>query len=415
MEKCSLNSAQVTGGLNSGQALIFTYDATNRLRYATTNGVGYGQYQQDYQYDSYTGNLLNRSDVGTYTYAQSKPHAVSSAGTNTYVYDANGNMTHRTVGNTLWEYSYDAENRLVEVEKDGVTENRYYYDGDGNRVARLDSSNRGTVFIGNYYEGVYPHNAIPEPPPPVTEGGGGENEPNAPNPIPQGDITYYYAGSQRIAMRDANGVYFLLSDHLGSTSVVIDESGQIVEKGYYMPWGGTRGDETITSTNYGYTGQMQEGDIYYYGARWYDPAIGRFMQADTIVPLQVQGTQAFDRYAYVNNNPIKYVDPSGNYACDTDGNCFIDGWQESYKSHPNWTQGNENTCWAISTSLAITIASSEVVTTDEFLRTFNLAKPQRLGGIFKGGVGVPLQNVAAIANKNYYNNAIFRIQSYKRE
>jgi len=82
----------------------------------------------------------------------------------------------------------------------------------------------------------------------------------------------------------------------GGTSVVMDASGQIVEKGYYMPWGGTRGDETITSTDYAYTGQMREGDIYYYGARWpkvpevklkgFDPFIGRLMQADTIVPLR---------------------------------------------------------------------------------------------------------------------------------
>ena len=104
---------------------------------------------------------------------------------------------------------------------------------------------------------------------------------------------------------------------MGSTSIVMDASGQIVEKGDYMPWGGERGDEGISTTDYGYTGQMQEGDIYYYGARWYDPDIGRFMQADSIVPMASQGTQAFDRYAYVNNNPMIYVDPSGDFAITT--------------------------------------------------------------------------------------------------
>ena len=43
----------------------------------------------------------------------------------------------------------------------------------------------------------------------------------------------------------------------------------------------------------------------------YDPALGRFTQPDTIIPEQTQGTQAWDRYAYVNNNPVKYNDPSG--------------------------------------------------------------------------------------------------------
>ncbi len=120
-------------------------------------------------------------------------------------------------------------------------------------------------------------------------------------------------------MRDANGVYFLLSDHLGSSSVVVDESGQVVEEGYYLPWGGERGNQEIELTDYGYTGQMQEGDIYFYNARYYDPAIGRFMQADTIVPMASQGTQAFDRYAYVNNNPLRYADPSGHRFWEGDG------------------------------------------------------------------------------------------------
>src|SRR5690606_21600966 len=77
-----------------------------------------------------------------------------------------------------------------------------------------------------------------------------------------------------------------------------------------------------TPTDYAYTGQMKEDDnLYYYGARWYDPAIGRFMQADTILPVQ-QGTQGWDRYAYVNNNPINFSDPSGNVmiqGCGDDG------------------------------------------------------------------------------------------------
>jgi RHS repeat-associated protein len=71
-------------------------------------------------------------------------------------------------------------------------------------------------------------------------------------------------------------------------------------------------------------GQRLEDDIglYYYGARWSpgsapgtgDLAAGRFIQADTIIPQQ--GVQGWDRYAYVNNNPIKYIDPSGNGMCD---------------------------------------------------------------------------------------------------
>ena len=88
---------------------------------------------------------------------------------------------------------------------------------------------------------------------------------------------------------------------------------RLVSKSLYHPRGTTRYTNGTTPTDYAYTGQMREGDIYYYGARWQkvletqwsgiDPAIGRFLQADTIVPMATQGTQAFDRYAYVNNCP----------------------------------------------------------------------------------------------------------------
>jgi RHS repeat-associated protein len=55
---------------------------------------------------------------------------------------------------------------------------------------------------------------------------------------------------------------------------------------------------------------MGDFGLMFYNARWYEPAVGRFAQADTIVPQQ-QGVQAWDRYAYTNNDPVRYVDPNG--------------------------------------------------------------------------------------------------------
>ena len=135
--------------------------------------------------------------------------------------------------------------------------------------------------------------------------------------MPRG-ISYYYADGQKIAMKDKDGVVsYLYGEQLGSVSAVADTNGNLVSTTLYEPWGTTRYENGDDVTDYGYTGQMQEGDIYFYNARWYDPSIGRFMQADTIIPLQVQGTQAFDRYAYVINNPINYVDPGGDFAITT--------------------------------------------------------------------------------------------------
>ncbi len=60
------------------------------------------------------------------------------------------------------------------------------------------------------------------------------------------------------------------------------------------------------------------GGVYYYNARYCDPALGRFIQADTIVP-QPGDPQALNRYSYVLNNPLRYVDSSGHIAIDSWG------------------------------------------------------------------------------------------------
>ncbi len=73
-----------------------------------------------------------------------------------------------------------------------------------------------------------------------------------------------------------------------------------------------------TMTTFRFTGQRQEAalggadGLYYYGARWYDPSIMRFIQPDTDVPESRWSTLGFDRYAFVANNPLKYVIPAAN-------------------------------------------------------------------------------------------------------
>ncbi len=81
-----------------------------------------------------------------------------------------------------------------------------------------------------------------------------------------------------------------------------------------MAWGEDRYEEGAGLTNNRYTGQRAEGyGLYFYQARWYDSALGRFAQADSIIPIQTQGVQAWDRYAYVNNAPCNNTDPDGRF------------------------------------------------------------------------------------------------------
>ena len=129
---------------------------------------------------------------------------------------------------------------------------------------------------------------------------------------------YYYAGAERVAMRigtgsGTTGLKWLVDDQLGSTAITADgATGAKLSELRYKPWGEIRYAYKPTMTDRRYTGQRAEGiGLYDYGARWYDAALGRFVQADTDVPESQWNTQGFDRYAFVANNPVKYIDLSG--------------------------------------------------------------------------------------------------------
>jgi RHS repeat-associated protein len=171
-----------------------------------------------------------------------------------------------------------------------------------------------------YVAAVFRDAAGATPTPTLTPSASPTATPPVPTP-PSGQIwrSYYFAGSQRIALRVAgdpvqanNGVFYLLADHLGSTNVVVDEDGDIVGELRYKAWGETRYASGSPNTDYRYTGQREEAGIglYYYHARWYDPALGRFGQADSIT-LGVGNPLAWDRYLYTSDNPLRFIDPSG--------------------------------------------------------------------------------------------------------
>jgi RHS repeat-associated protein len=163
----------------------------------------------------------------------------------------------------------------------------FIYDGDGKRVKSDITTNLGTTttyFVGNHYE------------------------------VTDGIVTkYYYAGAQRIAMRDNGTLFFLLGDHLGSTSLVTFGNGNVVSETRYKAWGEVRYASGTTPTDYTYTGQMSYTErfgLMFYNARWYDPYLNHMTQPDTIIP-DPYNSQDWNRYSYVRNNPLRYTDPSG--------------------------------------------------------------------------------------------------------
>ncbi len=136
--------------------------------------------------------------------------------------------------------------------------------------------------------------------------------------------TYYYAGSSLIAMRvltgtTGNTLYYLHADHLGSTSLTTNITGTVVARQYYYPYGGVRSGGGLP-TDITFTGQRTEssglGSLMFFRARYFSPLTGRFLSADSIVP-GAGNPQALNRYTFVANNPLKYIDPTGHtYLCD---------------------------------------------------------------------------------------------------
>jgi len=132
-------------------------------------------------------------------------------------------------------------------------------------------------------------------------------------------VTKYYGfGSQRVAMRQGDAVYYLHGDHLGSVSMSTDANGNLVSQMRFTPFGEelTWEGSGASPTDFGFTGQRSERGfgLMDYNARFYSNSLGRFISADTIVP-GAGNPMAYDRYAYVFNSPLNYIDPSGHRTC----------------------------------------------------------------------------------------------------
>ncbi|MCA9950619.1 MAG: peptidoglycan DD-metalloendopeptidase family protein [Anaerolineales bacterium] len=177
----------------------------------------------------------------------------------------------------------------------------FVYDADGNRV-------KGTVngVTTIYIAGIFEYQ--------------------------NGAITKYYPGAggssaiRRENYASDNGIFYILGDHLGSTSTIIQQNATVMKQEYYYPFGGNRGSEFSEITTKRFTGQYHEAGLpggeglSYYGARWYDAQLGRFLSADVIVP-RPNSPQSLNRLSYVKNNPLRYIDPTGYRECEGTGSC----------------------------------------------------------------------------------------------
>jgi RHS repeat-associated protein len=126
---------------------------------------------------------------------------------------------------------------------------------------------------------------------------------------------YIFGNDLKIASSKSTGeVFFYHTDHLGSNNAVTDLNGALVELSEFTPFGSLSRHEGSVDSPHQFTGQRNDATtgLYFYNARYYDPQLGRFTSADTVVPGPGD-PQALNRYSYSRNNPIILVDPSGHF------------------------------------------------------------------------------------------------------
>jgi RHS repeat-associated protein len=216
----------------------------------------------------------------------------------------------------------------------------YTYDGQGALVKRTTGDGSWTVYVGGIYEA---HDD-------------------------ETYVKYYSAFGRRIAMRDNAGmVHYILSDHLGSSTTITDASGGDLRTMNYYPYGAERSSSGDMITDKLFTGRQKEPQavstlgLYNYGARFYSTLTGRFLSPDPLI-ASPGDPQALNRYSYVRDNPLVYVDPMGLtecIVCGVDQNCegggigdfkawVISYWIETGKVKDEregealWRQLNEN-------------------------------------------------------------------------
>jgi len=200
-----------------------------------------------------------------------------------YVYDAPGNL--QNFGGTS---SFDGENRLIGL----AGADTYSYDGNGDRVIK-NAGGTQTVY--------------------VSSGGQTLDEYDNGAAVTLPTREYIYVGSQKIAAIAQTGTNYYLPDHL-STRLTTDSSGNVVGEQGHTPFG-ELWYQTGTANKFIFTGQERDSEsgLDYFQARHYTSSMGRFMSPDPSGLSYADPTnpQSLNLYAYVVNNPLGNIDPTG--------------------------------------------------------------------------------------------------------
>ncbi len=224
-------------------------------------------------------------------------------------YDADGNMLYGPLNGQMASFTYDCRNRLIRTETDSGEVTKYLYDAENNRIGII--KNAGTEQESRI---CY-----------VVDSTSGEltqilqsRTEEAAKSADVGITTYLYAGNRLLAEDGAEYLTYHFNN-VGSTTAVTDKSGNIKYRYAYSVYGellkGNYG-EVLFLYNGQYGVQSDDSGLYYMRARYYNAAIKRFINQDTVTG-SIESSQSLNRYAYVEGNPISYLDPFGLEKYDT--------------------------------------------------------------------------------------------------
>jgi RHS repeat-associated protein len=218
------------------------------------------------------------------------------------VYDADGNVIQKTTDGTTTTYVYDYANRLTALGVLGAT-TTYGYDAFGQRVLQTGTSTT-TIYPFKWYSVA-------------SSTGSGAKYATTTDYVFNGD-TLVATIDQQMASGVATGTAktrYIHPDHLGSTNVVTDENGTVVQTLDYYPYGDIRiSIATSTNEKRKFIGQFgDETGLDYFNARFYESSRGQFLTEDPVFwgRQTLTDPQSLNSYSYANDNPIVKEDPSG--------------------------------------------------------------------------------------------------------
>ena len=278
----------------SGNTWVFNYDTrgniTSKTRYAYTTA-------------STLGTAL---ETIPYTYQSSGwKDILTGVGSTTYTNDAIGNrLTDGT-----WTYTWEHGRELASMSKSG-TSIAFGYDADGQRIYKNVTEGSTTTKINYYYRNGNLIDAL-----------WGSNRIHI----------FYDASGSPVSITYNGAQYYYVKNVQGDIVGLTNTSGSLIVSYEYDAWGkllSTTGTQasTIGQANplryRGYVYDTETG-LYYLGSRYYDPGVGRFINADSIVNLG-QGFDGSNMFAYCLNSPVTYGDPSGFVAIRMNNLCLSD-------------------------------------------------------------------------------------------